>query len=186
MLSIAARPVLDQQMRANPRSGRMSLGVLSSDMHGKECDLYEIRRMFTKSGLCSVIHSCYLQSVILYLLSTPSAFAVVNRSMKSPIDSETYIYSTHRHQFIHDPAIHSTSGWLAEHGCSRSCISSPIRRLCRSNYVSVVHKPVATCYPNSLDSYFPWHDPLPLLQFKNKACRGRGSSSVRVQLWSWL
>lgn len=108
--------------------------------------------------------------------------------MKTPITPDTYIYSHSPpsiHPFIHDPATNSTSGWLAEHGYSRSCSSSPIRRLCRSNYVSVVHKPVATCYLSSLDSHFPWHDPLPLLLFKREA-GGGGSSSVRVQLWLWL
>lgn len=127
-----------------------------------------------------VIHRCHLYQL---LLTYPLCYFSLHHllPMKSPATPDTYIYIPLT--AIHDPAAHSTCSWLAEHGCSRSCTSSPIRRLCRSNYVSVVHKPVATCYPNSLDSHFPWHDPLPLLLFKNKAGRAHdNNSSVRVQL----
>lgn len=113
--------------------------------------------------------------------------------MKSSATSDTNIYSTHRHPFIHGPAVNSICGWLAEHGCSRSCISSPIRRLCRSNYVSVVHKPVATCYPNSLDSHFPWHDPLPLFSVQEQGLpwpwrqqQQSASTTVVVVVMIWL
>ncbi|KAL7899200.1 hypothetical protein HDV64DRAFT_247880 [Trichoderma sp. TUCIM 5745] len=149
---------------------------------GKECEIYEIRRLFVKPG-------SYSRSFIAAISENHSLRRLYSFSLPHPLpkyEVSSYIYSTHRHPFIHDPAVNSTSGWLAEHGCSRLCTSSPIRRLCRSNYVSVVHKPVATCYPNSLGSDSPWHDPLPLLQSKNKACRGLGSRSVRVQLWPWL
>ncbi|KAL6883904.1 hypothetical protein HDV57DRAFT_433367 [Trichoderma longibrachiatum] len=109
---------------------------------------------------------CISSNKGLIRLRDPSGVQVSSASEPSPASILTswgslLICSTHRPPFsrkINDYNSYDLP-LSAEHRHSRSRTSELIRRrLCRSNYVFVVHKLVATCYPSALDSRSLWHD----------------------------
>ncbi|PTB80316.1 hypothetical protein M440DRAFT_1121967 [Trichoderma longibrachiatum ATCC 18648] len=141
---------------------------------------------------------CISSNKGLIRLRDPSGVQVSSASEPSPASILTswgslLICSTHRPPFsrkINDYYSYDLP-LSAEHRHSRSRTSELIRRrLCRSNYVFVVHKLVATCYPSALDyglygmtftALLSWMRPEPAaaLQVRLSYCRYRRDGRTR-------